>query len=109
MIGVVLWSDPEERKAVFWCEDHGDLAYYCATFDQTAGDAPFGAGDMVQFETYVDDDQRRAVNPSLIKQNAFCGLNQQLHTSAKQRGGRIAANHDAVVLPFERSAIGTSR
>ena len=28
MFGVVLWADPVDRKAVIWCEDHGDLAYF---------------------------------------------------------------------------------
>ena len=27
MLGVVLWSDVSDRKAVIWCEDQGDLAY----------------------------------------------------------------------------------
>lgn len=27
MIGVIIWSDPIERKAIVWCEDQGDLAF----------------------------------------------------------------------------------
>lgn len=30
MLGVVLWADIDDRKAVIWCEDHGNLAYYTA-------------------------------------------------------------------------------
>ena len=53
MYGVVLWSDARSNKAVFWCEDHGDLAYFQgdpATVNQTT--SCFDAGDLVQFEVY---------------------------------------------------------
>ena len=30
MYGVVLWADASDTKAVIWCEDQGNLAYYTA-------------------------------------------------------------------------------
>lgn len=27
MLGIVLWSDPVRKKAIIWCNDHGDLAF----------------------------------------------------------------------------------
>ena len=28
MIGVIIWSDPVERKAVVWCEDQGGFGFF---------------------------------------------------------------------------------
>jgi hypothetical protein len=67
MIGIVLWSDPSDCKAVFWCEDHGDLAYFSAEFDETGGCNDFSVGDMVQFDVLCDAEFRRAVNPNVIQ------------------------------------------
>lgn len=66
MFGVVLWSDPEENKAVIWCEDHGDLAFY----RQNEGDiaVPLDAGDWVQFDLSTDRHLRFAHNPRLISE-----------------------------------------
>ena len=27
MMGVIIWSDAVARKAVVWCDDHGELAF----------------------------------------------------------------------------------
>lgn len=40
MFGIVLWSNPQKRKAVVWCSDHGDLAYV------ESRDCMSGAGDL---------------------------------------------------------------
>tara|TARA_R110002074_G_scaffold6197_8_gene28892 strand:+ start:2247 stop:2693 length:447 start_codon:yes stop_codon:yes gene_type:complete len=74
MLGVVLWSDENDRKAVFWCEDHGDLAYYegkDANFDHSVF---FDAGDMVQFDVAVDRRLRKAFNPRVVQERVCAGL-----------------------------------
>jgi hypothetical protein len=83
MIGIVLWSDPNECKAVFWCEDHGDLAYYSADFYETNVDQSFAAGDMVQFNVFNDAEFRRAVNPQIVQENAYDGLERSLKSSSE--------------------------
>jgi len=67
MYGVVLWSEPYVKKAVIWCEDQGNLAYY------DAGDTLcepshsfFEAGDYVEFDVSMDRDLRRARNAQAI-------------------------------------------
>ncbi|MEM6310592.1 MAG: hypothetical protein AAF754_11125 [Pseudomonadota bacterium] len=67
MFGVILWSDPEVGKAVIWCEDHGDLAYYedaehSANLDRLF----FDPGDYVEFDLCVDNELRRASNAHTI-------------------------------------------
>ena len=66
MIGVILWSDTQERKAVVWCEDQGDLAFL------GGGDTRFDhlgqleAGDILEFDVEVDGNFRRVGNPTLV-------------------------------------------
>ncbi|NNE51822.1 MAG: hypothetical protein HKN30_05405 [Sulfitobacter sp.] len=84
MIGVVLWSDPQACKAVFWCEDHGDLAYYAPDLADEPHAGAFTAGDMVQFDIAVQRDYREASNAQLVKQNACKGLQKQLRRTADE-------------------------
>ena len=78
MIGVVLWSDQDDRKAVFWCEDHGDLAYYEAADKVADGSAFFDAGDMVQFDVAVESRLRKAFNLRMVQEQACAGLPETL-------------------------------
>jgi hypothetical protein len=62
MFGVVLWADASDRKAVIWCEDHGNLAYYTEG-EQSLHDAiDLDAGDLIQFDMREERDIRRARN-----------------------------------------------
>ena len=78
MLGVVLWSDAEERKAVIWCEDHGDLAYLNGTDNVLNGEGFFDAGDLVQFEMCLEDSTRCACNPRLVMEKAATALPKAL-------------------------------
>ena len=82
MLGVVLWSDAKEGKAVFWCEDQGDLAYFETSQAQLGVEAQFCAGDMVQFDVSVDQRLRRASNARLVLEQAYQGLPEQLRQNA---------------------------
>ncbi|HBV56082.1 MAG TPA: hypothetical protein DEF12_13750 [Rhodobacteraceae bacterium] len=77
MLGVVLWSDPVEHKAVIWCEDHGDLAYFKGTAHDGAS-ADFDSGDLVQFEILTESRLRRALNPKLVAERQFPTLLEDL-------------------------------
>ncbi len=70
MLGVVLWSDVSDRKAVIWCEDQGDLAYVNASSDVLNNDAFFDAGDLVQFDMETCQSMRFANNPRLVIEKA---------------------------------------
>ena len=77
MIGLVLWSDSEEKKAVFWCEDHGDLAYYDGAEEQLCEEATLAAGDMVDFEVSVDQSIRRAHSARLLRSKSTMSQTHQ--------------------------------
>ena len=72
MFGVVLWSDEQEKKAVIWCEDHGDLAFYRNTDGTTQPE--LDAGDWVQFDMTMDCRQRFAHNPRLVLEGVYPDL-----------------------------------
>ncbi len=76
MYGVVLWCDSFENKAVIWCEDQGDLAYYRRS--EKAGPLNMDAGDLVQFEITSGCDMRLAHNPRLVAEGVFGGLADKL-------------------------------
>jgi len=83
MYGVVLWSDTRENKAVIWCEDHGDLAYYRKT---GVGDrVMLDAGDWVQFDVTRERQMRYAHNPRLVAEGVCAGLADSLKRQGEGR------------------------
>lgn len=68
MYGVVLWSDPDVRKAVIWCEECGALDLY----EEAGGPwhepgGFFEPGDYVEYEMSDGTGCRRAVNPQTLR------------------------------------------
>ena len=70
MFGVILWSDPDREKAVIWCEDHGQLAFYN---DHSAATLPYAyeVGDLVEFNVEELDDLRYASDLRLESQQQY--------------------------------------
>ena len=67
MFGVILWSDPFVKKAVIWCEDQGNLAYYEAPKNVSRIDELFfDTGDYVEFDVEMDRDLCRASNAQIV-------------------------------------------
>ncbi|MEM6303075.1 MAG: hypothetical protein AAF744_00030 [Pseudomonadota bacterium] len=95
MFGLVLWSDPGDRKAVFWCEDQGDLAYYEAPMADAPDRAFFDAGDMVRFDVTAHEALRLAHNAHLVHGGACQALPDRL----KQGATQIPAP-ESKVIPF---------
>ncbi len=95
MMGVVLWSDLDDQKAVFWCEDHGDLAYYDASAEGETCSDLLNAGDMVRFDMKLDRKMRRATNAQLVEQKVCHGLQDHLRASSARgmRDGHVARGH----------------
>lgn len=102
MFGVVLWSDAKDRKAVIWCEDHGDLAYYVDP-DQSALDGvSLDAGDLIQFDMRQDAHLRLARNPQLVVEQEYPDLASKLSAPVAPRTrsrklDRLAAKASNVV------------
>ncbi|WP_299674824.1 hypothetical protein [uncultured Roseobacter sp.] len=101
MIGVVLWSDASDRKAVIWCEDQGDLAFLNSADELLQSDAFFDAGDVVQFDMEVQASMRRAHNPRLVLEQAGAGLPDALRQSVSDVATSACT---AKIIPFEPRA-----
>ncbi|MDF1727860.1 MAG: hypothetical protein P1U53_08925 [Sulfitobacter sp.] len=84
MIGVVLWSDPAKGQAVFWCEDHGDLAYFSVGQDLSCAENAFTPGDMVEFDMTGRAEYREAQRPRLVRQQECLGLQRGLRAAARR-------------------------
>ncbi|MEQ9693528.1 hypothetical protein [Shimia sp. SDUM112013] len=82
MLGVVLWSNNQDNKAVIWCEDQGDLAYFNGGDEVPLEMLDLDAGDLVQFELQQERHLRYAKNPRRIEQGAYAGLPDDLHAAA---------------------------
>lgn len=101
MFGVVLWSDETDRKAVFWCEDQGDLAFYDDAENRQSGYDFFDAGDMVRFDIHIDCRLRKAQNACLVVEQACADLPEHLLNSVSPK--TTPPNpRSATVLPFVR-------
>ena len=101
MFGVVLWSDEADRKAVFWCEDQGDLAFYHEDERGESGFCFFDAGDMVQFDVQIERKLRTARNPRLVHEQACSELPHRLLSSVTEPSWDLPCG-PAQVIPFRR-------
>ena len=104
MFGVVLWSDSASGKAVIWCEDHGDLAFYKETEPGT--EVLLGAGDLVEFDIMLDRQFRFVNNPKVVSDSYSSGLADALAYSADKPLAQPDVGKcdtgSAQVIPFDR-------
>ena len=106
MLGVVLWSDASDRKAVIWCEDQGDLAFVTASdgYDELLyQDSFFDAGDLVQFDMKVKNATRRACNTRLVVGKIATALPDVLRKESEERPQQTAE-----VIAFSGARIKSS-
>ncbi|MHC9237873.1 hypothetical protein ACX9MO_19795 [Pseudooceanicola sp. 502str34] len=109
MFGVVLWSDSSDRKAVIWCEDHGDLAYFSAAEGEFCDGIALDAGDLVQFDLAEDRVMRRAQNPRIVAEEQYPSLATRLQEANCMASEKVnippvsrpeGEEGSAIVLPF---------
>ncbi len=100
MYGVVLWSNPSENKAVIWCEDHGDLAFYRG--NDAGAHVAFDAGDLIQFEISQETSLRYAHNARLVGERMYDGLADKLghNPSAPKAVCAYDRRCSAEIIPF---------
>lgn len=116
MFGVVLWSSKDDHKAVIWCEDHGDLAFYNGSADSVFDGDALDAGDLIRFNLSEGRDMRLATDPQLIAEQHYPGLVDNLMAkgipgsaggaSAADARARTAENSNVVQFVPQR---GTTR
>lgn len=89
MYGVVLWADECDSKAVIWCEDHGNLAYYSAAEQNLHQGVALDAGDLIQFDLKEDRDVRRARNLQRVDVGYAPDIVDTLKASPKEPRGTV--------------------
>lgn len=99
MIGVILWTDPSDKQAVIWCEDHGDLAYLSAPNNAHLPDHFFEVGDMVEFEVSTQRNLRLAHNTKQLAATFGSSLTKVLHASANLASEE--PGDSAKIVPFQ--------
>ena len=104
MFGVVLWSDEAENKAVIWCEDHGNLAFYTQTEAAGVADLSIDAGDLIQFDLREHQQMRFARNLKLVSEDQFPTIADTL-TGVRNRlnggSGRFDRRAGGNIIPME--------
>lgn len=98
MFGVVLWSDTSSGKAVIWCEDHGDLAFYREP--KAVDDIHLGPGDLVEFELQMESSFRYVRNPQLVHDNYSSGLADALASKPVCPKEAKTKRMTAEIIPF---------
>lgn len=99
MNGVVLWSDPTQHKAVIWCEDQGDLAFYSQKQHQSFVD--LHEGDLICFDLTLQHNQRMAVNLQVLEEAACLGLAHNLTVAEPDAAVELDRRQNtAQVIPF---------
>ncbi|MEO3414227.1 hypothetical protein AAFO92_06185 [Roseovarius sp. CAU 1744] len=102
MFGVVLWSDQVRNRAVIWCEDHGDLAFFNGDGSAGIENAEMEPGDLVQFDVRADRNMRLASKPRLVSSDEYPTLARDLKQAGKLP--EAAATADAAsskIVAFE--------
>mmetsp|Transcript_27371 Transcript_27371/g.50260 ORF Transcript_27371/g.50260 Transcript_27371/m.50260 type:complete len:120 (-) Transcript_27371:45-404(-) len=95
MIGVILWSDATDQKAVIWCEDQGDLAFLSSPENVNLPDHFFEVGDLVQFDVSTRRNLRLAHNTARLVASSGSALADDLKAVAAPQ-----PNPQAKILPF---------
>lgn len=101
MYGVVLWADASDRKAVIWCEDHGNLAYYSAGEQSMHCGVSLDAGDLIQFDLREERDFRQASNLERVGSGYAPGLVASLRRAEPVRPS-VDTTDNVVAFPARR-------
>ena len=100
MIGVILWSDPANEKAVIWCEDHGDLAFLSRVECAALPDDFFDVGDIVDFEVVTERNVRRVHRAKRLQQYLGKPLVDSLTRSPAPHQPQVDVSDSAEIIPF---------
>ncbi len=108
MIGIVLWRDIAVGKAVIWCEDQGDLAFY--THPGTFDTFEICVGDWVLFDLELNGGLRLALDVRVLPEPACPGLVDDIVGAAGMPPARFspqlveAAHENEAVSPGKGEA-----
>lgn len=98
MIGVILWSDDPLTKAVIWCDDQGDLAFFTNKAGAEVGE--LHPGDWVEFDITLSGNLRIAENLTVLLEQGSPGLADRLCASVGCGKDTNAGPQEPTVVPF---------
>ena len=107
MYGVVIWSDQLKNRAVIWCEDHGDLAYFRG--DSAGAEvSEIGPGDLVEFDLAASDGLRLADAPRLVAPKSHPHIARALKRATpapapRKRRSEMSSSRDAEIVSCDRA------
>lgn len=87
MRGVILWANAQDNKAVIWCEDHGNLAYYSQADHSGHLGNTIDAGDLIQFDVTDMANFRSASNLQRIVDDYAPDLPFNLQVVTQDKNG----------------------
>ena len=99
MIGVILWRDVDDGKAVIWCEDQGDLAYLDQLDDLLDPVTTLDVGDVVRFDMLIERNMRLARNVTRLLDNWGSTLGDALRMVPQDPDG-VIATMGAEIVPL---------
>ncbi|KIC29841.1 hypothetical protein RA24_04770 [Leisingera sp. ANG-M6] len=102
MIGVILWSDAPLTKAVIWCGDQGDLAFFTNKAD--AGFPELNPGDWVEFDIILSGNIRIAEDLSVVVEQGSPDLADRLSATAECGEKAEPDCQEQKVVPFPLQA-----
>ena len=102
MLGVILWNDQADGKAVIWCEDQGKLAYVTGEQAEICADMDLQAGDLVKFSLNMKSKLRFAENLTIVEERSHEGLPESLKMKRKVEPAPAEPILDqgAEIIPF---------
>ncbi len=105
MYGAVLWTDQGSDRALIWCEDQGNLAF----FDGYENGFPpsFEAGDLVKFKVMDGRGMRLAFDVEVVATEEYPYLADGLKGTPAPRDSAAAPAPKArerKILPFVKGA-----
>lgn len=109
MLGVVLWNDPEAEKAVIWCEDHGQLAFFKGELEDTAHKVELNVGDLVSFEMIEDAHLRYARGVRTLSAQEYPDIANCLAPSATAEDLDADEDDDTNVVKIDPSIFGDKK
>ena len=112
MFGVVLWSDRQKNRAVIWCEDHGDLAFYKGDCGETLDSVDIEPGDLVQFTVRAERNMRLASQPRLVASDEYPTLARDLRKAGQLPDADPVAKRSAAdrkIVAFDPTSAATSK
>jgi hypothetical protein len=83
MLGVVIWTDADDSKAIIWCEDHGELAFLSQPAKVESGAEKLDQGDLIQFDLEEHRNLRMAHNPRKIEQQYCSDIKAVMESAVK--------------------------